>query len=186
MLVDESSEPGGSLLSEPAVVIDGKPAWEWLALTLAELAALPNVTILTRTTAIGYYHQNLVGLAQRLTDHLDTVPAGAPRERQLDAVFDPVARAVELALLHVVEREHSAASIHSHPEAGGAHDIGRAQVAEELDLLAGKIDRDPGGQPSKGIAAAGCALNPRGRRSRMKRVAIERNGFGRASAPKAR
>ena len=34
-----------------------------------------------RTTAIGYYHQNLVGLAQRLTDHLATVPADAPRER---------------------------------------------------------------------------------------------------------
>jgi sarcosine oxidase subunit alpha len=81
MLVDEGSEPGGSLLSEPAVVIDGKPAWDWLAQTLAELAALPNVTILTRTTAIGYYHQNLVGLAQRLTDHLATAPADAPRER---------------------------------------------------------------------------------------------------------
>ena len=36
---------------------------------------------MTRTTAIGYYHQNLVGLAQRLTDHLATAPAGAPRER---------------------------------------------------------------------------------------------------------
>ena len=37
MLVDETAEPGGSLLSEPAVVIDGKPAWDWLAATLAEL-----------------------------------------------------------------------------------------------------------------------------------------------------
>ena len=36
---------------------------------------------MTRTTAIGYYHQNLVGLAQRLTDHLATPPEGAPRER---------------------------------------------------------------------------------------------------------
>ena len=34
-----------------------------------------------RTTAIGYYHQNLVGLCQRLTDHLATAPDGAPRER---------------------------------------------------------------------------------------------------------
>ena len=36
---------------------------------------------MTRTTAIGYYHQNLVGLCQRLTDHLATPPADAPRER---------------------------------------------------------------------------------------------------------
>ena len=81
LLVDEHSEPGGTLLSEPAIVIDGKPAWTWLADTLAELGSLANVTVMTRTTAIGYYHQNLVGLAQRLTDHLDTPPAGAPRER---------------------------------------------------------------------------------------------------------
>ncbi|HET9068647.1 MAG TPA: sarcosine oxidase subunit alpha family protein, partial [Amaricoccus sp.] len=81
MLVDESSEAGGTLLSEPTVVIDGQPAWDWLAATLAELGRLPNVTILTRTTTIGYYHQNLVGLAQRLTDHLDMPPADAPRER---------------------------------------------------------------------------------------------------------
>ncbi|HRO13393.1 MAG TPA: FAD-dependent oxidoreductase, partial [Amaricoccus sp.] len=80
-LVDENAEVGGTLLSEPTVVIDGKPAWDWLAATVAELAALPNVTVMTRTTAIGYYHQNLVALAQRLTDHLDTPPEGAPRER---------------------------------------------------------------------------------------------------------
>jgi sarcosine oxidase subunit alpha len=81
MLVDENAEVGGTLLSEPTVVVDGKPAWDWLAATLAELDGLPNVRMMPRTTAIGYYHQNLVGLAQRLTDHLDTPPDGAPRER---------------------------------------------------------------------------------------------------------
>jgi sarcosine oxidase, subunit alpha len=81
LIVDETAEPGGSLLSEPSVTIDGKPAWDWLAAALAELAALPNVAVMTRTTAIGYYHQNLIGLAQRLTDHLATPPADAPRER---------------------------------------------------------------------------------------------------------
>ncbi len=81
MLVDETAEPGGSLLSEPSVVIDGKPVWDWLAHVLAELRALSNITVLARTTAIGYYHQNLIGLCQRLTDHLVTPPEGAPRER---------------------------------------------------------------------------------------------------------
>lgn len=81
MLVDETAEPGGSLLSEPLVTIDGRPAWDWLAAALAELSALPTVTIMPRTTAIGYYHQNLIGLAQRLTDHLAAPPEGAPRER---------------------------------------------------------------------------------------------------------
>ncbi|MGD9507425.1 MAG: sarcosine oxidase subunit alpha [Geminicoccaceae bacterium] len=81
ILVDEQAEAGGWLLSEPGVAIDGQPAWEWLAGTLAALAVMPNVTLLTRTTAIGYYHQNMVGLCQRLTDHRADVPAGMPRER---------------------------------------------------------------------------------------------------------
>jgi sarcosine oxidase, subunit alpha len=81
VLVDEQSEMGGSLLSEPAPAIDGKPAWDWLAATLAELGAMPNVRLMSRTTAIGYYHQNMVGLCQKLTDHLPAIPEGAPRER---------------------------------------------------------------------------------------------------------
>ena len=36
---------------------------------------------MSRTTAIGYYHQNMVGLCQKLTDHLAELPDGAPRER---------------------------------------------------------------------------------------------------------
>lgn len=81
MLVDEQAELGGSLLSEPGVQVEGRPAWTWLATALAELGQFPNVRLLPRTTAIGYYHQNLVGLCQRLTDHLATPPEGAPRER---------------------------------------------------------------------------------------------------------
>ncbi|EYD77020.1 Sarcosine oxidase alpha subunit [Rubellimicrobium mesophilum DSM 19309] len=81
VLVDEHAEMGGTLLSEPGVRIDGQGVWDWLAATLAELESLPNVRLMTRTTAIGYYHQNMVGLCQRLTDHLATVPEGAPRER---------------------------------------------------------------------------------------------------------
>ncbi|WP_430474633.1 sarcosine oxidase subunit alpha [Thalassospira lucentensis] len=79
-LVDENSEPGGTLLSEPQASIDGKPAWDWLD---AELDALTDlgVRIMTRTTAIGYYHQNMIGLCQKLTDHLETPVEGAPRER---------------------------------------------------------------------------------------------------------
>ncbi|WP_372084501.1 sarcosine oxidase subunit alpha [Tistrella mobilis] len=79
-LVDETSEAGGSLLSEPQTVIDGRPAWDWLATTLGELKAL-GVRVMTRTTAIGYYHQNMVGLCQKLTDHLATPAASMPRER---------------------------------------------------------------------------------------------------------
>ncbi|WP_279478705.1 sarcosine oxidase subunit alpha [Aureimonas sp. SK2] len=81
ILVDEQAEAGGWLLSEPGVAVGGKGSWDWLREALATLEARPNVTVLTRTTAFGYYHQNFVGLCQRLTDHQAHVQDGTPRER---------------------------------------------------------------------------------------------------------
>ncbi|WP_370244982.1 sarcosine oxidase subunit alpha [Salipiger sp.] len=80
VVVDENPEAGGTLLSEPQAEISGRPAWDWLAAEVAELEAL-GVTIMTRTTAIGYYHQNMIGLVQKLTDHLPKLPDDTPRER---------------------------------------------------------------------------------------------------------
>jgi sarcosine oxidase, subunit alpha len=79
-LVDENAEAGGTLLSEPQAKIDGLSAWDWLSGQLAELERL-GVRVMTRTTAIGYYHQNMVGLCQKLTDHLAAPGADTPRER---------------------------------------------------------------------------------------------------------
>ncbi len=73
ILVDEQDEPGGGALSDPAL-------WNWLAGSLKDLAAAPNVTLLVRTTAFGFYHDNFVGAAQRLTDHLSD-PGHKPREK---------------------------------------------------------------------------------------------------------
>ncbi|MEZ5685444.1 MAG: sarcosine oxidase subunit alpha [Paracoccaceae bacterium] len=80
VLVDENAEAGGTLLSEPQAQIDGRPAWDWLAAELQALKAA-GVTIMTRTTAIGYYHQNMIGMVEKLTDHLPELPADTPRER---------------------------------------------------------------------------------------------------------
>ncbi|ODM48988.1 sarcosine oxidase subunit alpha [Ruegeria sp. PBVC088] len=80
VLVDENPEAGGTLLSEPQAQIDGKPAWDWLAAEVEALKGL-GVRIMTRTTAIGYYHQNMIGMVEKLTDHLPELPADTPRER---------------------------------------------------------------------------------------------------------
>jgi sarcosine oxidase, subunit alpha len=86
ILCDEQPELGGSLLSEPAgeseAAIGGEPADDWLASTVRILAAHPRVTLLTRTTAFGYFPHNLLGLNQRLSDHLARPDHGQPRERQ--------------------------------------------------------------------------------------------------------
>jgi sarcosine oxidase subunit alpha len=81
ILCDEQAELGGSLLSDPATAIDGKKSYAWLDAALARLNSRANVTLLPRTTAFGYFPHNMLGLNQRLTDHLDTLPAHLPRER---------------------------------------------------------------------------------------------------------
>lgn len=81
IVVDENIELGGALLTEASVNIDSKLAITWVEDVRAELDELENVTVLTRTTAIGYYHENMIALAQRVTDHLAHVPQHTPRER---------------------------------------------------------------------------------------------------------
>ncbi len=81
ILADEQAEIGGSLLLDVTSVIDGGSAWTWVDNARATLADRANVKVLTRTTGFGYYHQNFVALAQRLTDHLATPSTGVPRER---------------------------------------------------------------------------------------------------------
>jgi sarcosine oxidase subunit alpha len=85
MLCDEQPELGGALLSvnpQAALSLDGRPAAQWLAGTLATLGANARVTLLPRTTAFGYFPHNLVSLNERLTDHLPVPPPEWPRERQ--------------------------------------------------------------------------------------------------------
>ena len=73
ILIDEQDEPGGGALADPAL-------WPWLEESLKDLAAAPNITVLSRTTAFGYYHDNFIGAVERLTDHLPH-PASGAREK---------------------------------------------------------------------------------------------------------
>ena len=80
-MCDERAETGGTLLFENEVTVGGKPGYDWAQATTARLAAMDNVRILTRTTAFGYYAQNFLALAERVTDHLADPAANQPRER---------------------------------------------------------------------------------------------------------
>ncbi len=81
MLCDEGARFGGSLLADRDARIGGMAAAEWVAARVGALAARPDVTLLTRTTAFGWYPGNMIGLAQRLTDHLPDPDPALPRER---------------------------------------------------------------------------------------------------------
>jgi len=80
ILCDEQAEPGGTLLAEQRALIDDEPAAAWLAGRLAGLVRA-GVRVLPRTVAFGYYSANLVGLCERLSDHLEDAEAGPARER---------------------------------------------------------------------------------------------------------
>ncbi|MDN3557685.1 sarcosine oxidase subunit alpha [Halomonas maura] len=74
ILVDEQEEMGGSLL-DTRELLDDKPADQWVAEALKELAGLDNVTLLPRTTANGYHDHHFVTLHERRTEHLaETAP----------------------------------------------------------------------------------------------------------------
>ncbi|WP_457581368.1 sarcosine oxidase subunit alpha [Ensifer canadensis] len=81
ILCDEQPEVGGALRYESGTTIDGKNGWEWAQATARTLAAMDNVTVLTRTTGFGYYNHNFVGLVERVTDHLPALDKALPRER---------------------------------------------------------------------------------------------------------
>jgi len=81
ILCDEQPEAGGALHFDTSATIDGRNGYDWAQATAARLAALDNVTVLTRTTALGYYNHNFVALAERVTDHLAKPAKGLPRER---------------------------------------------------------------------------------------------------------
>jgi sarcosine oxidase subunit alpha len=74
ILCDETNGFGGALRHEREV-LDGLPAMDWARETMRELAASPDVTLLPRTTAFGYYDHDTVGLVERVADHVPE-PAG--------------------------------------------------------------------------------------------------------------
>ncbi|MBO68791.1 MAG: sarcosine oxidase subunit alpha [Acidiferrobacteraceae bacterium] len=80
LLVDDQSEIGGSLLSKTET-ISGKLAKYWLKDVITELRSYPDVRLLKRATATGYYDHNFVVINERLTDHLEHHNERLRRER---------------------------------------------------------------------------------------------------------
>ena len=92
VVCDEGPRWGGSLIGDDPT-IDSCSAAEWIAAVVRELTTHSDVTLLARTTAFGCYDGNLVGLLERVTDHLPAPPAHLPRQR----LWKIRARAIVLA-----------------------------------------------------------------------------------------
>jgi heterotetrameric sarcosine oxidase alpha subunit len=91
ILCDEDTRTGGRLNAETHEVA-GQPGADWAASVTAELSAMPNVRVLTRTTVTGAYDQGTYGALERLAPGV-AARKGAPRE----AFWRIVARRAVLA-----------------------------------------------------------------------------------------
>lgn len=79
-LVEADFEFGGGLLSDDGPV-EGLAPLAWRDAALERLRALPNMLLLNRTMAFGFYDHGLVALNERLTDHLPPAERSGPRQR---------------------------------------------------------------------------------------------------------
>ncbi|TPI22040.1 sarcosine oxidase subunit alpha [Mesorhizobium sp. B4-1-1] len=80
ILCEEDFVLGGRLLADGGT-IDGLPAAEWVARAVAELVAMPDVRIMTRTTLFGVYDGGTYGAIERVNDHLPVPPEHQVRQR---------------------------------------------------------------------------------------------------------
>ena len=80
ILADMDREFGGSLLWE-AAEIDGRPGADWVRAALAELSAMPDVTLLPRTTVFGAYDHGFFAAVERVQEHVPHRLRRGPRQR---------------------------------------------------------------------------------------------------------
>ena len=79
ILADEDFAMGGRLNSE-TFAIDDASADFWVQASIAELATLPNVRLMPRTTVIGAFDHGIYGALERVSDHLAEPAPGKPRQ----------------------------------------------------------------------------------------------------------
>jgi methylglutamate dehydrogenase subunit C len=79
ILADEDFRMGGRLNAETLGIADEGGA-DWAATAVAELASLPNVRLMPRTTVIGAFDHGIYGAVERVSDHVAMPAAGKPRQ----------------------------------------------------------------------------------------------------------
>ena len=80
MLADEGSALGGSLLFENEEIND-MSGLAFAQTIIAELSAMPKVTLMPRTTIFGWFDGNIFGGLERVNDHVAVPAPFEPRQR---------------------------------------------------------------------------------------------------------
>ncbi len=79
ILADEDFRMGGRLNAE-TLSVGGLTGPDWAGARSAELASLPNVRLMPRTTVIGAFDHGIYGAVERVSDHLPVPEQGKPRQ----------------------------------------------------------------------------------------------------------
>jgi sarcosine oxidase subunit alpha len=79
ILADEDFRMGGRLNAE-TFAVGGMAGADWATAAVAELATMPNVRLLSRTTVLGAFDHGIYSAVERVSDHLAVPPAGKPRQ----------------------------------------------------------------------------------------------------------
>src|SRR5579863_1406836 len=93
IFADDQEQFGGALLAE-RFSVNGMPGTQWVEDTVGLLEQMSNVQLLPRTNVSGYYENNFLVAAQRVSNHLG--PKGQ-RERLRERLWRIRARSVVLA-----------------------------------------------------------------------------------------
>ena len=80
ILCEEDSRLGGSLIAERRMV-GGEEGFAYATRIEAELASLPDVQVMRRTTVFGVYDHGVYGAVERVNDHVAVPPPFEPRQR---------------------------------------------------------------------------------------------------------
>jgi len=127
ILADEQTEPGGTLLcADPGDAEAGVRAE-----LLAELASLPNMHIMSRTTVFGWYDDNVFGAVERASPH------GAGRAQPVERLWRIVARRAVLA-----------AGAHERPLVFGGNDRPGIMLAGAMRNYLSRYGVAPGRAPA--------------------------------------
>ncbi|SEK28154.1 N-methylglutamate dehydrogenase subunit C [Roseovarius azorensis] len=79
ILADEDFLLGGRLNTE-TISVGEQSGGDWAGTIVAELAQMPNVRVMMRTTVIGAFDHGIYGAVERVSDHLAVPPEGKPRQ----------------------------------------------------------------------------------------------------------
>ena len=79
ILADEDFRMGGRLNAE-SFDVGGMAGADWAAGAVAELASLPNVRLMTRTTVVGAFDHGIYSAVERVSDHLAIPMPDKPRQ----------------------------------------------------------------------------------------------------------